>query len=88
MFSFLDRTGKINRSAIEKEFLCQSCFTGIRVGNNGKGSSFIYFFFKISQGYTSKLCFIYIVTKSKLYRMSKADVNILQRMFYDYAERK
>ena len=35
---------QIDGASIKKEFFCQCCLTGIRVGNNGKGSSFFYLF--------------------------------------------
>ena len=44
-FLSFDRTGQVNSAAIEKEFLCQSGFARIRMGDDGKGSSFTNFFF-------------------------------------------
>ena len=47
----LDRTGHLNRSAVEQEFFRQGRFTGIRVRDDGKGSSSVDFF--IQSGHIS-----------------------------------
>ena len=39
----LDAPRQINCSAVQQKFFCQSGFPGIRVGNNGKGPSSVYF---------------------------------------------
>ena len=40
----LNAACQINGTSIQQELLCQSRLTCIRVGDNGKGSSFFYFF--------------------------------------------
>ena len=38
-------TGEIDCTAVEKKLLGKCCFTGIRVGDDGKSTSFSYFIF-------------------------------------------
>ena len=51
-FSFYG-TGEIDRSSVQQEFLSQCGFTGIRVGNDGKGTPSFNFFCIIRHGFIS-----------------------------------
>ena len=51
-FSFY-RTGEIDRSSVQQEFLSQCGFTGIRVGNDGKGTPSFNFFCIIRHSFIS-----------------------------------
>ena len=51
-FSFYG-TGEIDRSSVQQEFLSQCGFTGIRVGNDGKGTPSFNFFCIIRHSFIS-----------------------------------